>query len=127
MPNKTKDIVVAKHATAGYGQTAIWQDADFTIRSGEFVGLLGPNGAGKTTLLKLLLGLSSPISGNLKVFGSPPHRGDSRIGYVPQRRLIDGDMRLEALEFVRLGAAGTGWGFSLPEQAERERQAARQT
>ncbi len=119
-----KDIVVARGLAAGYGRSVIWQGADFTIRSGEFVGLLGPNGAGKTTLLRLLLGLTRPSAGQLKVFGQPPRRGQPRVGYVPQRHPLDSEMRLAALEFVRLGAGGTGWGFSLARRAAAERQAA---
>lgn len=38
----------------------IWEHAQFTVNSGEFITILGPNGAGKSTLLRVLLGLVSP-------------------------------------------------------------------
>lgn len=41
----------------------------FTIYSGEILGLLGPNGAGKTTIIHMLLGLTTPTSGEIKIFG----------------------------------------------------------
>jgi ABC-2 type transport system ATP-binding protein len=41
----------------------------FEVRRGEIVGLLGANGAGKSTTLQILLGLTSPSSGSVKVFG----------------------------------------------------------
>jgi ABC-2 type transport system ATP-binding protein len=44
---------------------------DLTVREGEIFGLLGPNGSGKTTLLRLFLGLVTPTSGRLWVFGEP--------------------------------------------------------
>jgi zinc/manganese transport system ATP-binding protein len=103
-------IVTASGLAAGYGATSVWRDASFEIAPGEFVALLGPNGAGKTTLIRLLLGLHKPSAGSLNVFGKPPTRGNPHIGYVPQRRPIDEEVRIEALEFVRLAVGGIKWG-----------------
>jgi zinc/manganese transport system ATP-binding protein len=104
-------VIVAEHLASGYGATPIWQDANFSIRKGEFIAVLGPNGSGKTTLFRLLLGLVPPLTGSLQVLGKSPSRGDARIGYVPQRHDLDRDTALEALEFVKLGSMGTGWGI----------------
>ena len=41
----------------------------FHIFPGEILGLLGPNGAGKTTIIHMLLGLTTPTSGSIQVFG----------------------------------------------------------
>jgi ABC-2 type transport system ATP-binding protein len=41
----------------------------FDIKRGEILGLLGPNGAGKTTTLHMLLGLTTPTEGEIKLFG----------------------------------------------------------
>lgn len=41
----------------------------FEMREGEILGLIGPNGAGKTTTLQMLLGLTTPTSGEIRVFG----------------------------------------------------------
>jgi zinc/manganese transport system ATP-binding protein len=114
-------IISAQNLTAGYGKKNIWSHADFVIRSGEFVGVLGPNGAGKTTLFRLLLGLSRPVSGTLEVFGATPKRGNPRIGYVPQRRPIDDEIRLAAVELVRLGISGNRFGTGWPSRAAEER------
>jgi len=121
---KKDELIRAVGLRAGYGEKVLWRDANFSIRRGEFVGVLGPNGAGKSTLFRLLLGLNRPASGSLKVFGSPPHRGSGKIGYVPQRRPIDDEMRIEALEFVRIGLCGNRWGFDTPKVAAREREQA---
>ncbi|WP_145414613.1 ABC transporter ATP-binding protein [Paenibacillus xylanexedens] len=52
-------------------------------------GLLGPNGAGKTTLLRMLVDISEPTSGQIKLDGKPiQHMGEqyrSMLGYMPQR------------------------------------------
>jgi len=44
-------------------------DVSFTVPRGEIVGVLGPNGAGKTTTIQVLLGLTSPTAGTVRVFG----------------------------------------------------------
>jgi len=41
----------------------------FEVRKGEIVGLLGPNGAGKTTIIHMLLGLTTPNAGTIRIFG----------------------------------------------------------
>jgi zinc/manganese transport system ATP-binding protein len=107
-------IISAKNLSGGYKQTAVWSGASFSIEKGEFIAVLGPNGAGKTTLFRLLLGLSKPVKGSLTVLGSSPHRGNPRIGYVPQHHEIDRDIGIEALEIVKLGLTGTRWGMGFP-------------
>ena len=53
------------------------------IASGEFFGLLGPNGAGKSTLIHCSTGLSSPTSGEIRVFGH-----DAVDDYVEAREAV---------------------------------------
>jgi ABC-2 type transport system ATP-binding protein len=50
-----------------------------TLRRGEIVALLGPNGAGKSTAIKLLMGLSSPTSGAVRIFGADPRNTAARL------------------------------------------------
>src|SRR5262245_52047942 len=45
---------------------------DVAIRSGEVVALLGPNGAGKSTTIDMLLGLTDPDAGDVRVLGRTP-------------------------------------------------------
>ena len=65
------------------------------MRPGECFGLLGPNGAGKTTTLKMLLGITSPDSGAIRLVGEPvPARARfarERVGVVPQFDNLDPD------------------------------------
>ena len=116
-------VVSAVGLAAAYGERTIWRGADFTIFPGEFVGVLGPNGAGKSTLFRLLLGLVPPRAGTLTVLGEVPRRGNPAIGYVPQRRPLDPDVRLAGVEFVRLGLTGNRWGIGLPRDRQRVRAA----
>ena len=106
------DLIVGENVTAGYREKVVWKDADFSFGRGEFVAVIGPNGAGKTTLFRMLLGLQPTLSGSLKILGSEPKRGNTRIGYVPQRHTIDSDTNVEAQELVRLGISGRRWGLN---------------
>ncbi|MCF8609308.1 ABC transporter ATP-binding protein [Gordonia sp. HY285] len=54
---------------------------DLAIRPGEIVAFLGPNGAGKTTTIDMILGLTSPDAGDVRVFGRPA-REAARAGRV---------------------------------------------
>jgi zinc/manganese transport system ATP-binding protein len=112
-------IVTAENLVAGYPGKTVWRDANFSFGSGEFVAIIGPNGAGKTTLFRLLLGLLQPTSGTIKLFNQPPKRGNPRIGYVPQRHLIDSETNIECLELVHLASCGHRWGFHLSAKAGR--------
>jgi zinc/manganese transport system ATP-binding protein len=105
-------VIRAEGLAAGFRHNVVWKDANFTIGRGEFVAIIGPNGSGKTTLIKMLLGLQQPVQGTIKVFDEPPHRGNPRIGYVPQRHAIDSEMTTESLELVRLGLSGKRWGMN---------------
>ena len=49
------------------------------LHRGEIVALLGPNGAGKSTAVKLLMGLSSPTSGAVRIFGADPRHNAARL------------------------------------------------
>src|SRR5216683_1499913 len=61
-----------ENVSKNYGRVRGLQDFTFNVRPGELVALLGPNGAGKTTAIRLLLGLATPTSGKVSVFGGDP-------------------------------------------------------
>jgi ABC-2 type transport system ATP-binding protein len=50
-----------------------------SLRRGEIIALLGPNGAGKSTAVKLMMGLSSPTAGSVRVFGGDPRQTATRL------------------------------------------------
>lgn len=59
-------------AQAPGGKFKAVKAASFQIRQGEIIALLGPNGAGKSTLIDMILGLTTPTSGSIRVFGDKP-------------------------------------------------------
>jgi lipooligosaccharide transport system ATP-binding protein len=82
---------VEKH----FGDKAVVNGLSFHVRVGECFGLLGPNGAGKTTSIKMLLGMSEPDAGTIRLCGEPiPARARfarQRVGVVPQFDNLDPD------------------------------------
>ncbi len=69
-----------------YGELTAVAGVDITIQEGDVYGYLGPNGAGKTTSLRMMLGLITPTSGSVRLFGRDPietvHALDGVAGFV---------------------------------------------
>jgi len=110
-----------ENAAVRLGGRLVWSRVGLIVTEGEFVAILGPNGAGKSTLLKSLLGVVPLSEGTATVFGSPVRRGNDEVGYLPQRRRFDPDLRIRAVDLVRLGLDGERWGLSLPSAAKSKR------
>ncbi len=99
--------------TIARGARTVLADVSATIRKGEFIGVFGPNGAGKTTLLHAVLGLLRPASGEIRVHGATPRRGNRAAGYLPQQRAAIADLPLRAWDFVASALDGERWGLAL--------------
>jgi ABC-2 type transport system ATP-binding protein len=70
-----------------YDQFVAVNDLTFSIAEGSVFGLLGPNGAGKTSTIRMMIGITAPDSGEIKVFGRPFERKSlHKIGYLPEER-----------------------------------------
>lgn len=66
--NNMKKIVEVKNLKKAFNGFMAVDDVSFEIGKGEILGLLGPNGAGKTTIIHILLGLTIPTSGEIRIF-----------------------------------------------------------
>jgi len=62
-------LLAVEHLTKVFGKFKAVDNISFGVDEGEIIGLVGPNGAGKTTTIHMLLGLISPTSGSISVFG----------------------------------------------------------
>ena len=75
-----EDVAELIHVNKRYSNGVVALDGfSLTLRRGEVVALLGPNGAGKSTAIKLLMGLSSPSSGTVRVFAADPREASARL------------------------------------------------
>jgi len=72
------------------------RDVSFTVGRGEIVTLIGPNGSGKTTTVKAVTGLMTPDEGRIRLAPGV------RIGYAPQKLVIDWTMPLSVERLMTL-------------------------
>ena len=83
----TDPIIEVHDLTKRYGDTLAVDHLDLRVRRNEIFGLLGPNGSGKTTTILMMLGLTEPTTGQIRVAGRDPMREPlevkRRVGYVP--------------------------------------------
>lgn len=83
------------------------KDISFCIEPGEIVGYIGPNGAGKSTTVKMMSGILTPTSGEVRINGISPVKDRKRVvqqlGVVfGQRTQLYWDLRLgESFELLR--------------------------
>ena len=64
-------MIEAQHLTKRYRKTTAVDEVSFVVQPGRVTGFLGPNGAGKSTTMRMVLGLDTPSSGQVRVNGKP--------------------------------------------------------
>lgn len=80
-------ILSLKNISYRYSGENVLDAVSFDVKRGDFLGLIGPNGSGKTTLLRIILGLITPQTGVVSLFGQKVTEFHDwyKIGYVPQK------------------------------------------
>lgn len=79
--NQIEYVIETDKLTKTYGKKTVLDHVSLHVAKGEIYGFIGKNGAGKTTLMKLLLGMTQPTEGGIKLFGSDKlNEGRRRIG-----------------------------------------------
>jgi len=88
------------HVTKVFDEFVAVDDLSFNIPEGEIFGLLGPNGAGKTSTIRMMIGITVPDSGAVRIFGEPLGGGAlsrrllNRVGYLPEERGLYKKMKI---------------------------------
>ncbi|HOU70729.1 MAG: ABC transporter ATP-binding protein [Methanothrix sp.] len=85
------------------GGHVVLESINLELFAGDFLGIIGPNGGGKSTLLKAMLGLIKSDRGEISLFGLPPARARSRVGYVPQKTVFDRSFPVKVQDVVLMG------------------------
>src|SRR5512136_167186 len=98
-------IIQTEGLTRRYGRQTAVDGLSLEIAEREIFGFLGPNGAGKTTTILMLLGLTEPTSGKVRVLGVDPTRDSIKVkgmvGYMPENMGFYGDLdAVQSLRFV---------------------------
>lgn len=81
-----KPVIELQNVSKHYQQQHAVDSLSLSINKGESLALIGHNGAGKTTLLKLILGLTRPTTGSIRVNGQTPSQksGSKSISFLPE-------------------------------------------
>ncbi len=92
--------LICNNVTLGYEGKIVTENLSFSVNQGDYLCIVGENGAGKSTLIKALLGLKSPMSGEIIT-------GDglkaTEIGYLPQQTVVQKDFPASVKEIVFSG------------------------
>nr|WP_154984821.1 ABC transporter ATP-binding protein [Paenibacillus xylanexedens] len=84
--NSHNNVIQLDNVSKQFGKKQAVRQVSLQIAQGSITAILGPNGAGKTTTIKMMLGLTSPTSGEIQILGLPPgHKQvQQRIGVMMQ-------------------------------------------
>jgi ABC-2 type transport system ATP-binding protein len=82
-------MVEASNLTKVYNKNTVVDNLNLNIEEGQIYGFLGPNGAGKTTTILMMLGLTEPTSGTVRIGGFNSTRNPLKVkritGYIPEK------------------------------------------
>ena len=93
-------ILTVERVTKRFGDLHAVRDLSFEVHGGEIFGFLGPNGAGKTTTLRMIMGITAPDHGAVRLDGAS-RLDRARVGYLPEERGLFEDVPvLETLAYL---------------------------
>ncbi len=99
----TLDAVEIKNVSIKFNDLSVLHDINLSVKENDFMAIIGPNGGGKSTLLKIILGLLTPDTGDVKIFGNEPDRVRDLIGYLPQSISFDPEFPINVFDTVLSG------------------------
>ncbi len=95
--------ITIKNLSLYYGDRLTLDNINYTSpHTGSLIGILGPNGAGKTSFIKAVLGLIK-TDAEILIDGKDIKKQRHLTAYVPQRKSVDWDFPISALEVVLTG------------------------
>jgi zinc transport system ATP-binding protein len=111
-------FIECKNAAFGYEGKAAVDQLNFKVEEGNYLCIVGENGSGKSTLMKGILGLISPMEGEIILFDGLKK---NQIGYLPQQTDVQKNFPASVYEVVisgRLNRIGTRIFFGKKDRLE---------
>jgi ABC-2 type transport system ATP-binding protein len=110
-------ILEVKNLKKTFKKSEIIKGLSFDMKEGEILGILGPNGAGKTTTLQMLLGILTPTSGTINVFGKDlsTHKSEILEKMNFSSTYVDMPWRLSVKENLEWSS----WLYQIPNRRKR--------
>lgn len=89
------NTISVKNIRKSYGDFTAVHDLSLEVQPGSIYGLLGPNGAGKSTSIRMIVNITIPDSGEIRLFGEPMNEKlQERVGYLPEDRGLYKKMKI---------------------------------
>ena len=109
-----KDAIIHTQALSkSFGGTTAVHNLNLSVPAGSIFGFIGPSSCGKTTSVRLLLGIYTPDSGDVRVLQQSPQKFGRRerrqIGYMPQQFILYPELTV----WENLNFAASLYGVSL--------------
>ena len=95
------DLISLNSVTIGYDSKIVLRDVDLTVKRGEIITIVGPNGSGKTSMMRALIGALVPTNGSVS------RSKFLRVGYVPQKLIIDHSFPITVRRFLSVPKRST--------------------
>ena len=90
------NVVELRDVTKRFDEFIAVEGLTFSVRKGTIFGFLGPNGAGKTTSIRMIVNITAPDDGEIRLFGEPvTSQAQQRTGYLPEERGLYKKMKVK--------------------------------
>lgn len=91
MPN----AISVRNVSKSYGDFVAVNKLSLDVEQGSIFGLLGPNGAGKSTTIRMIVNITMPDAGEIRLFDQPMNNKlQERVGYLPEDRGLYKKMKI---------------------------------
>ena len=107
MQSQQDKLITLENVEMQFEKRTVLEDVNLQICKGDFYAITGPNGGGKTTLLRIILKLIHPTFGTVSYWNNGSEVKALKIGYLPQKNLIDGRFPISVCEVVASGLLGS--------------------
>jgi phospholipid/cholesterol/gamma-HCH transport system ATP-binding protein len=79
-------VICVRGLSNAFGEQVVHKDLDLDVRRGEILGVVGGSGTGKSVLMRSIIGLQTPVAGEVSVFGEPMTGRDEQDARDVRRR-----------------------------------------